>query len=37
MARIMGGKQIPHWMDVWGAGVKHDWPYWREMAKKYLG
>ncbi len=37
MARIMGTKNIPHWLDVWGPGVKHDWPYWREMAKKYFG
>lgn len=36
MARIMGPKNIPHWLDVWGPGVKHDWPYWREMAKKYF-
>ena len=37
MARIMGPKDIPHWMDVWGPGVKHDWPDWREMTKKYFG
>ncbi len=37
MARVMGNKNIPHWLDVWGAGVKHDWPYWREMAVKYFG
>jgi len=37
MAKIMGPKDIPHWLDVWGAGVKHDWPFWREMAKKYFG
>ena len=36
MAKIMGPKSIPHWLDVWGPGVKHDWPYWREMAKKYF-
>lgn len=37
MARTMGNKSIPHWLDVWGAGVKHDWPDWRQMAVKYFG
>ena len=37
MARILGSKNVPHWLDVWGAGTKHDWPYWREMAVKYFG
>lgn len=37
MARIMGTKNIPHWMDVWGPGIKHDWPFWRQMAVKYFG
>ncbi len=37
VARIMGEKSIPHWLDVWAAGVRHDWPTWREMAVKYFG
>ena len=28
MARVSWvAKNVPHWMDVWGAGIKHDWPY----------
>ena len=37
MARILGEKNIPHWMDVWGPGTRHDWPEWRQMAVKYFG
>jgi len=37
LARIMEFKQIPHWIDVWGHGTGHDWPWWQEMARKFLG
>jgi esterase/lipase superfamily enzyme len=36
MANIMGGKGIPHWLDVWGDHAVHDWPLWQKMALKYL-
>jgi esterase/lipase superfamily enzyme len=29
-------KGIPHSLHVWGDGAKHDWPYWRPMARAYL-
>jgi esterase/lipase superfamily enzyme len=34
---IFGSRGIPHWFDFWGLGAVHDWPLWREMAKKYFG
>ena len=34
---IMSGKQIPHWLDVWGDGAGHDWPWWHQMAAKFFG
>ncbi|MBV9760142.1 MAG: esterase family protein [Acidobacteriaceae bacterium] len=36
MAHIFGVKQIPHWMDVWTGGEKHDWPLWQRMAVKFF-
>ncbi len=27
LAAILDGKQIPHWLDVWGNGTGHDWPW----------
>jgi esterase/lipase superfamily enzyme len=37
LGRIMDGKQIPHWLDVWGDGTGHDWPWWQRMAVKFFG
>jgi esterase/lipase superfamily enzyme len=34
---ILNGKQIPHWLDVWGDGTGHDWPWWQRMAVKFFG
>jgi esterase/lipase superfamily enzyme len=36
MAEIMGRRGIPHWLDVWGNGTGHDWPWWRQMANKFF-
>jgi len=36
MSTILAAKGIPHELDVWGNGVGHDWPWWREMARKFL-
>ncbi len=36
MAEILGKKGIPHWLDVWTGGEKHDWPLWRRMAVKFF-
>jgi len=33
---IMQAKQIPHWLDVWGNGAGHDWPWWQQMAVKFF-
>ena len=37
LAGIMNGRQIPHWLDVWGDGAVHDWPWWQRMAVKFFG
>jgi esterase/lipase superfamily enzyme len=36
MAHILGSKGIPHWLDVWSGGQKHDWPLWERMAVKFF-
>jgi esterase/lipase superfamily enzyme len=36
MAGIMSAKSVPHWLDVWGDGAGHDWPWWQQMAAKFL-
>ena len=33
---ILHGKEIPHWLDVWGHDVNHDWPWWRRMLPYYV-
>ncbi|MDD6726958.1 MAG: esterase, partial [Lactimicrobium massiliense] len=29
-------KNIPAWVDFWGADVAHDWPWWRRQLPYYL-
>ena len=33
---ILAAKGVPHWLDVWGDGTGHDWPWWQAMARKFL-
>jgi esterase/lipase superfamily enzyme len=37
LADILGAKGIPHTLDLWGADVNHDWPWWRKMLPHALG
>lgn len=36
MAETLGRKGIPHWLDVWTGGERHDWPLWQRMAVKFF-
>ena len=36
MSRLMAGKNIPHWLDTWNDGLKHDWPLWQGQTVKHL-
>jgi esterase/lipase superfamily enzyme len=36
LSGIMSAKSIPHWLDVWGDGAGHDWPWWQRMAQKFF-
>jgi esterase/lipase superfamily enzyme len=33
---ILEAKGIPHWIDIWGRDVNHDWPWWRKMLPYFL-
>jgi esterase/lipase superfamily enzyme len=35
LANVLGGKGIPHILDVW-EGFGHDWPWWHQMADKFF-
>ena len=36
LKRILEEKNIPHWIDIWGGDVNHDWPWWRKMLPYFL-
>jgi esterase/lipase superfamily enzyme len=36
MAEALGKKGIPHLLDVWTGGERHDWPLWQRMAQKFF-
>jgi esterase/lipase superfamily enzyme len=37
LSDILHSKGIPHWLDVWGHDVNHDWPWWRQAMPYYFG
>ena len=37
LSDILRSKGIPHTLDLWGADVNHDWPWWRRMLPYALG
>jgi esterase/lipase superfamily enzyme len=36
LSNVLHSKSIPHWLDVWGHDVKHDWDWWRKALPYYL-
>ena len=36
LKQILERKDIPHWVDIWGGDVNHDWPWWRKMLPYFL-
>lgn len=36
LSGILAAKGIGHYLDIWGDGTKHDWPWWHRMAVKFL-
>jgi esterase/lipase superfamily enzyme len=37
MDALLTAKGIPHWVDIWGHDVNHDWPWWRKQLPYFLG
>lgn len=37
LSGILHDKGIPHWLDLWGGDVNHDWPWWRKAVPHYFG
>lgn len=37
LSGILSQKGIPHWLDIWGGDVNHDWPWWRQSMPYYFG
>jgi len=33
---ILHAKNIPHWLDIWGYDIEHDWPTWKKMLPYFL-
>ncbi len=36
LSDILHSKEIPHWLDLWGTDIDHDWPTWRKMLPYFL-
>ncbi|MDX2059668.1 MAG: alpha/beta hydrolase-fold protein [Gemmatimonadales bacterium] len=36
LSRLLESRGIPHWLDVWGHDVNHDWPWWRKMLPHFV-
>ena len=36
LKHILEQKDIPHWIDIWGHDVNHDWPWWHKMLPYFL-
>ncbi|MFN7925430.1 MAG: alpha/beta hydrolase-fold protein [Bryobacteraceae bacterium] len=36
LSRILHERGVRHELDIQGSGAAHDWPWWQQMARKYL-
>ncbi len=36
LSNLLHSKGVPHWLDLWGYDVPHDWPTWRQMLNVYI-
>jgi esterase/lipase superfamily enzyme len=36
LSAILTQKNIPHWLDLWGYDVVHDWPWWQKQLPYFL-
>jgi len=36
LAEVLTAKNIPHWLDIWGRDVSHEWLWWRRQLAYFL-
>lgn len=36
LSNILKSKKVPHWLDLWGHDMTHDWPTWRNMLPYFV-
>lgn len=36
MSNVLNSRNIPHWLDLWGHDMPHDWTTWRDMLPYFL-
>lgn len=36
LSEVLHKKEIPHWLDLWGFDISHDWSTWGKMLPYYL-
>ncbi|MDD5656784.1 MAG: transposase [Elusimicrobia bacterium] len=36
LSDILTAKGVPHWLDIWGRDVSHDWGWWRRQLAYFL-
>jgi esterase/lipase superfamily enzyme len=36
LSHLLHEKNVPHWLDLWGHDVDHDWPWWRAQLPYFL-
>ena len=36
LSNLLHSKNIPHWLDLWGDDMTHDWSTWRKMLPYFL-
>ncbi len=37
MSNVLNSRNIPHWLDLWGHDMPHDWTTWRDMLPYFIG
>ena len=36
-AQALAKVGVPHWLDLWGSDVSHEWVWWRRQIRFHLG
>ena len=36
LSGALTAKGVPHTLDIWSDGARHDWPWWQKMAAKFF-